>query len=143
VAEVPSRPFDSIPLPVELEIELGRLGGDAHDHPCAHAQLVVDVVQVERGRVHQRAAGDAEFGEPGVPRDKRTLLKGAFVATMKSSHVGIFRREGKARPPIEELRGSRPVDALLHQGEAQGVADRGGQSFAATFKRVLPIEVGK
>jgi hypothetical protein len=33
---------------------------------------------------------------------------------MKSGHVGIFKRSGKARLPIEELRGSRPVDALLH-----------------------------
>jgi hypothetical protein len=78
-----------------------------------------------------------------VNRGKRTLLKGAFVATLKSGHVGIFRRKGKARLPIEELRGSRPVDALLHKGEAQGVADRGGLSFAATFTRVLPLEVGK
>ena len=78
-----------------------------------------------------------------VNRGKRTLLKGAFVATMKSGHVGIFRRQGKTRLPIEELRGSRPVDALLHQGEAQGVADRGGSSFAATFARVLPLEVAK
>lgn len=78
-----------------------------------------------------------------VNRGKRTLLKGAFVATMKSGHKGVFRRSGKARLPIEELRGSRPVDALLHEGEAQGVADRGGQSFAATFERVLPIEIGK
>jgi hypothetical protein len=78
-----------------------------------------------------------------VNRGKRTLLKGSFVATMKSGHVGIFRREGKKRLPIQELRGSRPVDALLHAGEAQGVADRGGATFAATFVRVLPIEVGK
>jgi hypothetical protein len=78
-----------------------------------------------------------------VNRGKRTLLKGAFVATMKSGHEGVFRRRGKARLPIEELRGSRPVDALLHKGEAQAVADRGGKSFAATFVRVLPIEVGK
>ena len=78
-----------------------------------------------------------------VNRGKRMLLKGAFVATLKSGHVGIFRRKGKTRLPIEELRGSRPVDALLHQGEAQGVADRGGQSFAATFKRVLPLEMGR
>jgi hypothetical protein len=78
-----------------------------------------------------------------VNRGKRTLVKGAFIATMKSGHRGVFRRRGKARLPIEELRGSRPVDALLHEGEAQGVADRGGKSFAATFARVLPIEVGK
>jgi hypothetical protein len=78
-----------------------------------------------------------------VNRGKRTLLAGAFVATMRSGHVGIFRRRGKERLPIEELRGSRPVDALLHKGEADGVAARGGASFSATFMRVLPLEIGK
>jgi hypothetical protein len=78
-----------------------------------------------------------------VNRGKRTLVKGSFVATMQSGHEGIFRRRGKARLPIEELRGSRPVDALLHEGEAQGVADRGSKSFGATFNRVLPLELGK
>jgi hypothetical protein len=78
-----------------------------------------------------------------VNRGKRTLIAHAFVATMKSGHVGVFRRRGKARLPIDELRGSRPVDALLHKGEAQGVADRGGTSFAATFVRVLPMEISK
>ncbi len=78
-----------------------------------------------------------------VNRGKRTLIKGSFVATMKSGHAGVFRRQGKARLPIEELRGSRPVDALLHEGEADGVAERGGKSFAETFARVLPLEIGK
>lgn len=78
-----------------------------------------------------------------VNRGKRTLVAHAFVATLRSGHEGVFRREGRARLPIKELRGSRPVDALLHKGEAQGVADRGGTSFAATFVRVLPLEVGK
>jgi len=78
-----------------------------------------------------------------VNRGKRTLLKGAFVATMTSGHEGVFRRKGKARLPIEELRGSRRVDALLHEGEAQGVAERGGKSFGETFTRVLPVEIGK
>lgn len=78
-----------------------------------------------------------------VNRGKRTLVKGSFVATMRSGHEGVFRRRGKGRLPIDELLGSRPVDALLHKGEAQAVADRGGASFAATFARVLPLEVGK
>ncbi len=78
-----------------------------------------------------------------VNRGKRTLVAGSFVATMKSGHKGVFRRRGSARLPIEELRGSRPVDALLHEGEAEAVADRGGASFAATFARVLPLELGK
>lgn len=78
-----------------------------------------------------------------VNKGKRTLLKGAFVATMKSGHRGVFRRKGTARLPIEELRGSRPVDALLHKGEADAVAARGGATFEATFARVLPLEIGK
>ena len=78
-----------------------------------------------------------------VNRGKRTLLKGAFVATLRSGHEGVFRRVGKARLPIQELLGSRPVDALLHKGEAPAVAERGRKSFAATFVRVLPMEIGK
>lgn len=78
-----------------------------------------------------------------VNRGKRTLLEGAFVATMKSGHKGIFRRRGKGRLPLDELLGSRPVDALLHEGEAIGVADRGVKSFVATFDRLLPMELEK
>lgn len=78
-----------------------------------------------------------------VNRGKRSLVEDAFVATMKSGHKGVFRRRGKARLPIQELRGSRPVDALLHEGEADAVATRGGKSFGETFTRVLPLEIGK
>jgi len=78
-----------------------------------------------------------------VNRGKRTLVKGSFIATMQSGHRGVFRRTGKSRLPIRELLGSRPVDALLHQGEAQAVADRGGRSFGDTFVRVLPLEIDK
>jgi hypothetical protein len=78
-----------------------------------------------------------------VNRGKRTLVKGAFISTMASGHRGVFRRRGKARLPIGELLGSRPVDALLHEGEADAVAARGGESFGATFVRVLPLEIGK
>jgi hypothetical protein len=78
-----------------------------------------------------------------VNRGKRTLLRGAFAATMRSGHAGIFRRRGPERLPIDELRGSRPVDALLHEGEAPAVAQRGAGSLSATFARLLPIELGK
>jgi hypothetical protein len=54
----------------------------------------------------------------------------------------IFRWRGAGRLPIEELLGSRPVDALLHQGEAEAVAARGGKLFGETFVRLLPM-VGK
>lgn len=78
-----------------------------------------------------------------VNRGKRTLVKGSFKATMKSGHKGVYRRRGTQRLPIDELRGSRPVDALLHEGEADAVAERGGRSFSATFARVLPLDLGK
>lgn len=78
-----------------------------------------------------------------VNKGKRTLVRGSFVASMRSGHTGVFRRRGRARLPIDELRGSRPVDALLHKGEADAVAERGGRSFEATFTRVLPLEIGK
>jgi hypothetical protein len=36
----------------------------------------------------------------------RTLAEGAFIAAMKSGHVGVFRRVGRARLPLtRELRG--------------------------------------
>lgn len=78
-----------------------------------------------------------------VNRGKRTIVKGAFVATMRSRHEGVFRRVGKARLPIKELLGSRPLDALMHEGEAQAVADRGSRSFSETFRRLAPLEIGK
>jgi hypothetical protein len=42
-----------------------------------------------------------------------------------------------------ELLGSRPVDALLHQGEAEAVAERGARSLRDTFGRLLPVELEK
>jgi hypothetical protein len=78
-----------------------------------------------------------------VNRGKRTLIPGAFIATMPNGHKGVFKRLGKGRLPIKELLGSRPVDALLHEGETDAVAARGGKSFDETFQRVLPLEIGK
>lgn len=97
------------------------------------------------GRTGKGGMGPRSMGGVAVEVNtgKRTLVRGAFLATMRNGHEGIFRRRGTARLPIDELRGSRPVDALLHRGEAQGVAERGGQSFGATFTRVLPMEIGK
>lgn len=78
-----------------------------------------------------------------VNRGKRTIVKGAFLAVMSSGHEGVYKREGKKRLPIRELLGSRPVDALLHQGEADAVGKRGARSLTETFRRLFPVEVGK
>lgn len=39
------------------------------------------------------------------PGGRRKLIPGAFVATMRSGHTGVFARKGRARLPIRELRG--------------------------------------
>lgn len=101
--------------------------------------------RVIAGKTGKRGMGPRSQGGLAVEVNvgKTTILRGAFVATMKSGHVGIFRRRGLARLPIDELLGSRPVDALLHQGESEAIAARGGESFSATFARLLPMEIGK
>lgn len=71
-----------------------------------------------------------------INKGKKSVLKSAFVATMRSGHKGVFVRRGPARLPILEPLASRPVDALLHPGEAEGVAERGARSFRATFERL-------
>jgi len=35
----------------------------------------------------------------------RTVAPGSFISTMRSTHIGVFRRRGKRRLPIDELFG--------------------------------------
>jgi len=99
----------------------------------------------KRPKMGKRRQGPRDQGGVVVEvnRGKRTLIRGAFVARMSSGHEGIFKRVGRERLPIKELLGSRPIDALLHSGQADGVAKRGGASFSATFERLLPLEIAK
>ena len=49
------------------------------------------------------------------------IFEGAFVATMKSGHKGVFKRKGKERLPIKELYitldryASRVISLLIDQ----------------------------
>ncbi len=78
-----------------------------------------------------------------VNKGKRTKLPHAFLAVMKSGHVGIFQRKNPFTRKIRELLGSRPVDAMLHDGEAAGVRDAGRKAFIETAQRNLKLELGK
>lgn len=91
-----------------------------------------------------------------VNKGKRTIIKHAFVATMKSGHKGVYVRAETAngaqprnrrrrsnlvgRLPINEPIASRPVDALRRPGQAQAVGERGVQAFLATFARLGPAK---
>lgn len=78
-----------------------------------------------------------------INRGTRSILPHAFVAVMSTGHKGVFKRQATSRLPIRELFASRPVDALLHQGEADAVAERGRASLVGGFTRLLPIELAK
>lgn len=78
-----------------------------------------------------------------VNRAKRKIIKSAFVATMKSGHRGIFVREGNKRLPIRELLSTRIADVIQDTGAIPSVFRRGGEVFAASFDRLLPLEVAK
>lgn len=101
-------------------------------------RLVTQSVVGKDGKSRKRKVLRVEVN-PG----KQTLVPGAFLATMRSGHEGIFRRVGPARLPIKELLGSRPVDALLKAGEAEAVGERGQKSLVTTFERLLPLELAK
>lgn len=74
---------------------------------------------------------------------KRKLIKGAFLATMKSGHRGVFKREGKARLPIDELFSTRVSDVFGDAGMIPAVQERAQLVFSQTFDRVLPLELRK
>jgi hypothetical protein len=91
---------------------------------------------------------------------QRKLIKGAFVATMKSGHLGIFMRRRVQGPqtkkqakrglfprtprlPIEEAFTTRIADVFADGGFIPTVQARGQSVFSAAFARLLPIELGK
>jgi hypothetical protein len=92
---------------------------------------------------------------------KRVLISGAFIAEMKSGHVGIFRRYGAAsrapvqrykgksryagqrRQQIKELYTTRVVDVFRDTGFSPAILSRGRDVFLNTYNRVLPLQLAK
>jgi hypothetical protein len=48
----------------------------------------------------------------GVTVRARGSYQSAFIAKMKSGHVGVFMREGSARLPIQQLHGPNPANDI-------------------------------
>lgn len=57
----------------------------------------------------RRPAGGVSYG-PG-----RKLLKGSFIARMPSGHIGVFKRAGRERIPIQELFGPSVALVFSHK----------------------------
>lgn len=87
-------------------------------------------------RGHRGVRVEINVGQP-------TIIKNAFVATLKSGHEGVFRRVGKARLPIKELFTTRITDVIQDRGFVPARFQRAGLVFGSTFSRVLPIEIEK
>ncbi len=82
----------------------------------------------------QTKAGVSVEVTPG----KRTVIRGAFIAEMKSGHRGVFYRVGKKRLPIDEMFSSRISDAFTDALPA--IAERGLAAFRSTFDRVRDMK---
>lgn len=79
----------------------------------------------------------------GINKGKRSLLKGAFLATMRSGHKGVYYRKGKARLPIREVFTTRVSDVFRDGGFVPGVYRHTEAVFAKSFARLLPLEMAK
>lgn len=91
----------------------------------------------------------------------RVVIPSAFIARMKSGHVGVFRRVGQAsrvptqrykgharyagtkRQAIKELFTTRVIDVFHDAGFVDDVLARGEEVFRGTYTRVLPLELAK
>jgi hypothetical protein len=73
----------------------------------------------------------------------KKLIKSAFEAKMRSGHVGVFMREGKARLKIDELFTSRLTDVFKDNGMIPALQAQTQTAFQKTFDRVFPTECAK
>ena len=84
-----------------------------------------------------------------VTKGKRSIVRGAFIATMQSGHRGVFMRQGnkqvmrkgrykgKLRQPIKE-RFSATISSALGKA-APEVLNRGASVFKTTFERMSKV----
>lgn len=74
---------------------------------------------------------------------KRSLIRGAFIATMRSGHRGVFVRRGRARLPVDEAFTTRVSDVFKDEGFAKTVFSKAMLRFDTSFARLLPLELAK
>lgn len=79
----------------------------------------------------------------GINKGTRALIKGAFIATMKSGHVGVFLRTGPGRFPIKELFTTRVADVFNDNGMTDEAFTRAQETFSKSFERLYPLELAK
>lgn len=74
---------------------------------------------------------------------KRSFIRSAFIATMKSGHTGVFLRRGAGRLPIDEAFTTKVSDVFNDTGMIPDVMQTAERAFDKAFTRLWAIEVGK
>lgn len=73
-------------------------------------------------------------------RKAKTQLKYAFLAHMKSGHIGLFQRQSKSRLPIKELYGPGVADAI---GQVTEIKEKVNVIAVNSMENNLTAEVDK
>lgn len=87
---------------------------------------------------------DVSMGSNGRPSvrvmrgNAKAALDGAFVAKMKSGHIGIFAREGDDRLPINQLYAAATTQMMSANEAVQKAVD---EKISDTFRKRLDHEV--
>lgn len=108
---------------------------DVSGEPVPLSEFPYRVVKRKEGRRH----GGGVMVQVNVGR--RQLVRSAFVARMRSGHVGIFRRRGEERLPIDEAFTTRLSDVVQDRGFIPFVQGGAQARFGATFTRLLDVEL--
>jgi len=64
-----------------------------------------------------------------VKLSRRQVLEHAFIARMATGHVGVFRRKGTKRLPIQEQYTQSPADALREAAAAPEILEEAGENL--------------
>jgi hypothetical protein len=73
----------------------------------------------------------------------RKPIPGAFVATMSSGHTGVFKREGKKRLPIRELRGPAVPSMVGNEEVMEHVQNVYGEEMGKRLPHELDRLLGR
>lgn len=75
-----------------------------------------------------------------INKGTRKLIQGAFVATMKSGHTGVFVRRGSARLPIKELFTTKLTDVFENEDVVPELYSKARSVFVESFSRLTKLE---
>ena len=77
-------------------------------------------------------------GAPGIK-----FIPGAFIATMKNGHRGVFKRKGQSRLPIQELHGASLPKVFANKSILDALESVAREKWSITFTHELNYLLSK